>query len=146
AFNETTLRALGYPREELLGKPYAALLAPEKRAGFDLEVMQRPGETETRWIKKDGTVIDVWVGTTTIRDAGGGFVRSRSAALDVTETRRLSAALKARHDELRRINSELEEFTYVVSHDLKEPLRTLEAFSNFLALDYADKLEGEGQE
>src|SRR5205814_2257155 len=47
---------------------------------------------------------------------------------------------------LRRINQELEEFTYVVSHDLKEPLRTLEAFSNFLALDYGNILDAEGHE
>jgi len=65
----------------------------------------------------------------------------------------LSATLRAKADELaravtelRRINQELEEFTYVVSHDLKEPLRTLEAFSTFLAQDYGDKLAGEGQE
>ena len=152
-FNETTLRALGYPREELLGMPYADLLAPGLRDGFALDVMQSPGQTETRWVKKDGTIIDVWVGTTTIRDTGGGFIRSRSAALDVTETRRLSATVRAKADELalavtelRRINQELEEFTYVVSHDLKEPLRTLEAFSTFLAQDYGDKLQGEGQE
>ena len=153
AFNETTLRALGYPREELLGMPYAALLAPEQRDGFDLAVMQSPGETETRWVKQDGAVVDVWVGTTTIRDLEGGFLRTRSAALDVTETRRLSATVRAKADELaravtelRRINQELEEFTYVVSHDLKEPLRTLEAFSTFLAQDYGDKLQGEGHE
>src|SRR5262249_5590856 len=38
------------------------------------------------------------------------------------------------------------DFTYVVSHDLKEPLRTLEAFSTFLARDYGSILGGEGQE
>src|SRR5262249_29036563 len=44
------------------------------------------------------------------------------------------------------INQELEEFSYVVSHDLKEPLRTIEAFSTFLASDYGDVLQGDGQE
>ena len=48
--------------------------------------------------------------------------------------------------ELSERNRELDEFVYVVSHDLQEPLRTLIAFSGFLQKDYGDKLEGEGQE
>jgi PAS domain S-box-containing protein len=153
AFNETTLRVLGYTREALLGRPYIVLLPQSARSGFDLATLQRPGEIESQWVKSDGTVIDVWIGTTVIRDEHGAFVRSRSAARDVTETRRLSNAVRVKADELtravtelKRINQELEEFTYVVSHDLKEPLRTLEAFSNFLVEDYGDKLTGEGQE
>jgi PAS domain S-box-containing protein len=155
AFNETMLRVLGYPREKLLGQSYANLLTPAGRAAFqnNPEVMQQPGEVETQWVKQDGTVIDVWIGTTTIRDLSGAFMRSRSVARDVSETRRLANALRNKAEELVRsnqhlvrVNQELEEFTYVVSHDLKEPLRTLEAFSNFLAQDYGDKLGGEGKE
>jgi PAS domain S-box-containing protein len=155
AFNETMLRTLGYPREELMGQPYFKLLAPAARAHFlaDPEALQRPGEIETQWVQRDGTVIDVWVGTTTSKDDQGGFVRSRSAARDVTDRNRLASALRAKAEELvranaqlRRINQELEEFTHVVSHDLKEPLRTLEAFSNFLAHDYGSALGPEGQD
>jgi PAS domain S-box-containing protein len=153
AFNETTLRVLGYRREELLGQPYARLLPPSAREGFDVSLMQRPGEMQAQWLKSDGTIIDVWIGTTTLRDEEGRWVRSRSAARDVTETRRLEAALRAQAEALtravaeqRRINQELEEFTYVVSHDLKEPLRTLQAFSTLLEQDYSSQLAGEGQE
>jgi light-regulated signal transduction histidine kinase (bacteriophytochrome) len=80
-------------------------------------------------------------------------LRSRSAAQDVTDRVRLSNALKAQaeelqgaNDQLRRINRELDDFTYVVSHDLKEPLRTVQVFGNFLALDCAAQLGAEGQE
>jgi PAS domain S-box-containing protein len=155
AFNETMLRTLGYPRAALLGQPYQRLLTPASRAAFlqDPTALQRPGELETQWVKRDGTVIEVWVGTTTIKDERGAFVRSRSAARDVTDRKRLANALQAKAEEvgqansqLRRINQELEDFTYVVSHDLKEPLRTLEAFSNFLAQDYGSVLGADGQE
>ncbi len=155
AFNETMLRALGYPREAILGHSYAMLLTPEGRAAYhaDPVVMQQPGELETRWVKRDGTVIDMWIGTTTIRDAEGQFVRSRSAARDISETRGLSDALHTEaeklgsaNDQLRRANQELEDFTYVVAHDLKEPLRTIEAFSTFLSADFGDVLTGEGEE
>lgn len=45
-----------------------------------------------------------------------------------------------------RRNKELDEFTYVVSHDLQEPLRTLIAFSDFLVRDSGDRLDDAGQE
>jgi len=155
ACNDTMLYTLGYPREELIGRPYGRLLTPESRADFrnDPTIFQLPGELETQWVKHDGTVIDVWIGTSVVGDEKGTFVRSRSAARDVTERKRLAKALsdKAReigqaNAELLRINQELEDFTYIVSHDLKEPLRTIEAFSNFLAQDYGPQLGDEGQE
>jgi PAS domain S-box-containing protein len=155
AFNESFLRALGYPRERLHGAPYEMLLTDEARAALaaDPTMMERAGDVETQWVRGDGTTIDVWIGTTTIRDASGEFLRSRSAARDVTEENRLAHDLHVKAEEvmrgnlqLRRINQELEEFSYVVSHDLKEPLRTLEAFSNFLAQDYGPQLKGEGQQ
>jgi light-regulated signal transduction histidine kinase (bacteriophytochrome) len=63
---------------------------------------------------------------------------------DVTELERTQEALARKAKELARANAELEDFTYSVSHDLKEPLRAIEAFSSFLAEDYSDKLDEEG--
>ena len=78
---------------------------------------------------------------------------ARVVAQDVTAKRRLEAELQEKNqrlaetiDELSLKNRELDEFVYVVSHDLQEPLRTLIAFSGFLANDYADRLDAEGQE
>src|SRR5205814_752712 len=76
-----------------------------------------------------------------------------SVAQDVTERNRLADELRRRGDELaranaelRRINKELDEFTSVVAHDLREPLRTIEAFSQFLAEDYSDRPGPDGFE
>jgi len=46
--------------------------------------------------------------------------------------------------ELERSNIELDSFAYIASHDLKEPLRGIHQYSNFLMEDYADKLDEEG--
>jgi PAS domain S-box-containing protein len=155
AVNESLLRTLGYQREELLEQPYAKLVAPAARAVFERDpgVLSRPGALETSWVGSDGRVRDVWVGISTIKDLEGRVVRARCAAADITERNRLARAVVGRardlekaNTQLRRINQELEEFTYVVSHDLKEPLRTLEAFSGFLAADYGRQLAGEGRE
>jgi PAS domain S-box-containing protein len=153
--NDTMLKMLGYGRDDLHDKPYAQVLTPQSRERFQQrpDTFQRAGEVETQWVKKDGTVIDIWIRTAPVLDAEGRFLRSRSAAQDVTERNRLANALRQQAEELqraneqlRRANRELDDFTYVVSHDLKEPLRTLQAFSNFLAEDYSDKLGAQGQE
>lgn len=62
------------------------------------------------------------------------------------ERERATAALGEKVEELAHANAELEAFTYSVSHDLKEPLRTLEAFSHFLLDDYSDRLDDQGRE
>jgi PAS domain S-box-containing protein len=154
AVNETLLRVLGYSREDLLGQPYGRLLAGEARAAFERDptIAQKPGEVETQWVAADGSVREVWVGTSTIWEAGR-VVRSRCAAAEITERNQLARAVANRAHELEQANTRLrltnqalEEFTYVVSHDLKEPLRTLEAFSTFLAADYGQQLAFEGRE
>jgi PAS domain S-box-containing protein len=71
---------------------------------------------------------------------------------DITERKRAESltAQGARERELResleRQVAELDAFTYSVSHDLKEPLRALEAFSQFLLEDCADRLDEQGRE
>jgi light-regulated signal transduction histidine kinase (bacteriophytochrome) len=71
---------------------------------------------------------------------------------DITERKRAESltAQAARERELResleRQVAELDAFTYSVSHDLKEPLRAIEAFSQFVLEDCADRLDEQGRE
>jgi signal transduction histidine kinase len=53
--------------------------------------------------------------------------------------------LEERNSELRQSNKELDDFAYIASHDLKEPLRGIHNFSLFLLEDYGDKLDAEGR-
>jgi len=64
--------------------------------------------------------------------------------IDITKIKELEEGLLEKTRNLERSNEKLEEFSHVVSHDLKEPLRTIEAFSGFLLEDYADRLDEEG--
>lgn len=74
-----------------------------------------------------------------IFDDDGNVVQMIEYSQDITERKKAEEELKA-------VNQELESFTYTASHDLKEPLRSLETFSQFLVEDYADKLDDEGKD
>lgn len=67
-------------------------------------------------------------------------IQSRDEALKLTNTE-----LKKYANDLERSNTELDDFAYIASHDLKEPLRGIHNYSNFLLEDYADKIDDEGK-
>jgi PAS domain S-box-containing protein len=64
--------------------------------------------------------------------------------IDITEIKLLERELVEKTERLEESNRKLEQFSHVVSHDLKEPLRTIEAFSGFLMEDYLGILGEEG--
>lgn len=66
--------------------------------------------------------------------------------IDLTEMKKLERELVEKTERLEESNKKLEEFSHVVSHDLKQPLRTIQAFSQFLMEDYQDALDEEGVE
>ena len=55
---------------------------------------------------------------------------------DVTEIKKFEQQLKARSEELEQRNQELQQFAYVASHDLQEPLRTIVGFCQLLEMEY----------
>lgn len=155
-FNDTLVRVLGTPREELAMRFYREAFPVEPTTSdappFPL-TRDKEEESETQWRRLDGAAIDVWIRSEAVYDSSGSFVRWRCSAIDLTERNRLARQLRNHTQELERtnarlrhINAELEDFTHVVSHDLKEPLRTLQAFSHILAEDYAGQLGPDGFE
>lgn len=65
---------------------------------------------------------------------------------EVRKRRHAEKELEVYSKELTRSNQELQDFAYVASHDLQEPLRKIQAFGGVLVSEYADKLGLEGQE
>ncbi|MEO0492449.1 MAG: PAS domain-containing protein [Actinomycetota bacterium] len=66
-------------------------------------------------------------------------------SIDVTKRRAAEAALEAERARLERANRDLQEFVYIASHDLQEPLRTLSAFTDLLSLELPDDLSDDAQ-
>lgn len=72
--------------------------------------------------------------------------RTRELAAELAERRRAEAELAERNRQLADSNRELDDFAYIASHDLKEPLRGIHNYAGFLAEDYAALLDDEGRE
>lgn len=91
----------------------------------------------------DGGVIDVHDFPFTNAD-GSPLVLEMD--IDITDRRRAEAELKTTIAKLEQLNQELQEFAFIASHDLQEPLRKMQTFGDMLVKKHKDSLSAEGQD
>lgn len=150
--NGRSIDHLGYSLQELQksGPEIAAsLLHPEDRdkiyehqrelvaAGDDeiIEVEYRVRDNQGKWRRFHSRDVVFH------RAADGSPVQILGVAVDIHERWHSQNALKQAALELARTNSELEQFVYIVSHDLQEPLRMVTGYLGLLAERYKDRLD-----
>ncbi|MCW4048815.1 MAG: PAS domain S-box protein [Candidatus Bathyarchaeota archaeon] len=78
--------------------------------------------------------------------SGGEVKLVVNAVNDITWRKNTETALQTSLEELEQTNRDLNDFTHIVSHDLKAPLMTIESFSSFLLEDYGKALDETGRD
>jgi PAS domain S-box-containing protein len=165
--NSQTERIFGYDREELIGQTVEILVPERYRGGHPGQRDRFFGKPSARSmgtgrdlfaVRKDGTEFPVEIGLNPVETEEGVLVLS--AIVDITERKKAEYAVKeseanlrvalkqleSQASELREANESLGQYAYVVSHDIRAPLRAIRNYADFLREDLHGTLEQEQEE
>jgi PAS domain S-box-containing protein len=148
--NQAECELFGFSEEEMVGHPIWDFMAAEDREKTRTGLLQRIADEqplvplEREYKRRDGSSVIMEIQQKRIRDAAGKPTGLRTFLLDITQRKRAEMALVEQADKLARSNAELEQFAYVASHDLQEPLRKIQAFGDRLKTKYEAGLGPEG--
>jgi two-component system sensor kinase FixL len=151
--NPSASRLFGYTTEEVTGQNISVLMPEPDKSHHDQYIgnYHRTGigkiigiGREVTGQRKDGSVFPFYLSISEVqladRKVYTGFIH------DITEQKLAEEKLRRYASELERSNLELQDFAYVSSHDLQEPLRKIQAFGDRLKTKEADKLSDQGKE
>jgi len=147
--NDRACASLGYTREELLNMAFKDIeesVPDDSSWQKHTEELKLRGDViiQGRYRRKDATMFFSETSLKLVKQEKKDYIIA--IARDVTERKRAEEHKARLLEEVKSANEELKDFAYVVSHDLKAPLRGVSTLANWLSTDYADKLDEQGRE
>ncbi|HEX6915090.1 MAG TPA: PAS domain S-box protein [Chitinophagaceae bacterium] len=142
----------GYKAEEIVGKHFTLFYSPEDREQkladrLLTEARQKGKATHEGWrLKKDGSKFWGSVVITALHDEDRNIIGFSKVTRDLTERKIAEDLLKQNADQLQSQNKELEQFAYVASHDLQEPLRKIRTFNSLILEHESGNLSPKGKD
>ena len=147
AVNDRLLQIVGYPRDEMLRLTFQDITHPDDLSA-DLEQVQRllAGELATyqmekRYFCRDRSVVWVNLTASLVRHDDGAPAYFIAVIEDVSRRRQAEDELRLANEALVRANAELEATTYAMAHDLRSPLRAIDAYSLIITNEYGGQLD-----
>jgi PAS domain S-box-containing protein len=143
----------GYRRDELLGQRMSnivpagfpeRLVADSLRSAADALAQQIDTGIELTARRKDGSEFPIEIMLSPLESADGVLVTA--AIRNITARKHSEAQLLEKVKELNRSNEELQQFAYIASHDLQEPLRMVASYTALLARRYKGKLDSDADD
>jgi len=142
--NKATEQVTGYSRGELIGTDFTNYFTEPEKAKEGYQQVFREGAVLDYALEiqhRTGSVTPVLYNASIYRDESGEVIGVFAAARDVTELKKAEKILELKLEELARSNADLEQFAYVSSHDLQEPLRMIASYLQLLQRRYQGELD-----
>ena len=141
----------GYTAGELLGRNLRLFHSEEQLPRVEAlnRQVKEAGSynAEEVWHRhRDGQVFPMLMNGVLIRDPAGEPLHIAATATDISDLKQAEQQLEETAAQLRRSNEDLQQFAYVASHDLKEPLRMVSSFLQLLQKRCAGQLDKQGDE
>jgi PAS domain S-box-containing protein len=151
SWNSAAERMFGYSAKETVGRSIILIFPPDLmyEEQLILRKVRSHGFVENYDSvrrTKDGQQIDVSVTVSPVRDLSGRIIGLTSIKRNVTKRKEIESALTKYMTTLEKRNQELQEFAFIASHDLQEPLRKIRIFGGRLRNRYDEVLDNDGRD
>lgn len=151
-WNQGAQKIKGYAKSEIIGQNFRRFYTEQDRASnqpdklLEMALLEGRAQDEGWRVKKDGSTFWANVSITAIHDEKGEITGFSKVTRDLTERKKAEDITREHLQELQLKNNELEQFTYIASHDLQEPLNTLQSLIDILKVDYSNMFDEAGEQ